>query len=70
MPVFAEFGTPVVALLVQSKVGTDAPQRKPMEEAKETWLEQAPEEGFSSGVYEGDAFADVRRELGLSTSGI
>lgn len=41
-----------------------------MEEAKETWLEQAPEEGFSSGVYEGDAFADVRRELGLSTSGI
>jgi putative addiction module CopG family antidote len=35
------------------------------EEAKEAWLEQALEEGFSSGVYKGDAFADVRRELGL-----
>jgi len=36
------------------------------EEAKEAYLEQALEEGFASGVYEGDAFADVRRELGLS----
>jgi len=36
------------------------------EEAKEAWLEDALEAGFSSGVYEGDAFADVRRELGLS----
>jgi putative addiction module CopG family antidote len=35
------------------------------EEAKEAWLEEALEAGFSSGVYEGDAFADVRRELGL-----
>jgi len=35
------------------------------EEAKEAWLEEALEEGFSSGVYKGDAFADVRRELGL-----
>jgi putative addiction module CopG family antidote len=35
------------------------------EEAKEAWLEEALEVGFSSGVYEGDAFADVRRELGL-----
>jgi len=35
------------------------------EEAKEAYLEQALEEGFSSGVYKGDAFADVRRELGL-----
>jgi hypothetical protein len=36
------------------------------EEAKEAWLEEALEEGFSSGVYKGDAFADVRRELGLA----
>jgi putative addiction module CopG family antidote len=36
------------------------------EEAKEAWLEEALEAGFSSGVYEGDAFADVRRELGLT----
>ncbi len=36
------------------------------EEAKEAWLEDALEAGFASGVYEGDAFADVRRELGLS----
>jgi len=36
------------------------------EEAKEAWLEQALEEGFASGVYKGDAFADVRRELGLA----
>ncbi len=36
------------------------------EEAKELYLEQALEAGFSSGVYEGDAFADVRRELGLT----
>jgi putative addiction module CopG family antidote len=36
------------------------------EEAKEAYLEQALEAGFSSGVYEGDAFADVRRELGLT----
>ncbi len=35
------------------------------EEAKEAYLEQALEEGFASGVYKGDAFADVRRELGL-----
>jgi putative addiction module CopG family antidote len=35
------------------------------EEAKEAWLDEALEAGFSSGVYEGDAFADVRRELGL-----
>jgi len=35
--------------------------RKP----KEAYLEQALEEGFASGVYQGDAFADVRRELGL-----
>ena len=35
------------------------------EEAKEAYLEQALEEGFASGVYQGDAFADVRRELGL-----
>jgi putative addiction module CopG family antidote len=34
-------------------------------EAKEAYLEQALEEGFASGVYQGDAFADVRRELGL-----
>ena len=36
------------------------------EEAKEAYLEQALEEGFASGVYPGDAFADVRRELRLS----
>lgn len=36
------------------------------EEAKEAYLEQALEEGFASGVYKGDAFADVRRELGLA----
>jgi putative addiction module CopG family antidote len=36
------------------------------EEANEAYLEQALEAGFSSGVYEGDAFADVRRELGLN----
>jgi putative addiction module CopG family antidote len=36
------------------------------EDAKDVYLEQALEEGFASGVYQGDAFADVRRELGLS----
>ncbi len=35
------------------------------EEAKEAYLEQALEDGFASGVYKSDAFADVRRELGL-----
>jgi putative addiction module CopG family antidote len=35
------------------------------EEAKEAWLEQALEEGFSSGVAEGDVFARVRERAGL-----
>jgi len=35
------------------------------DEAKEAWLEQALEEGFSSGVAEGDVFARVRARAGL-----
>jgi putative addiction module CopG family antidote len=34
------------------------------EEAKAAYLEQALEEAEASGVFEGDAFASVRRELG------
>jgi hypothetical protein len=37
-----------------------------MNGAPGTRLEDALEAEFSSGVYEGDAFADVRRELELS----
>jgi putative addiction module CopG family antidote len=36
------------------------------EEAKEAWLDEALEAGFSSGVAEGDVFARVRERLGLS----
>ena len=36
------------------------------EEAKELYLEQALDAGFSSGVAEGDVFARVRSQLGLS----
>jgi putative addiction module CopG family antidote len=35
------------------------------EEAKEAWLEDALEAGFSSGVAEGDVFARVRERAGL-----
>jgi antitoxin ParD1/3/4 len=35
------------------------------DEAKEAMLEQALEDGDASGVFEGDAFASVRAELGL-----
>jgi antitoxin ParD1/3/4 len=48
------------------EAAVDALEREECEdEAKEAYLKQALEEGFASGVYEGDAFADVRRELGL-----
>ena len=36
------------------------------EEAKEAWLEQALEEGFSSGVAEGDVIGRIRARHGLS----
>jgi hypothetical protein len=35
------------------------------DEAKLVMLEQALEDGDASGVFEGDAFASVRAELGL-----
>jgi putative addiction module CopG family antidote len=36
------------------------------EEAKEAWLEQALEAGFSSGIAEGDVIGRVRARHGLS----
>jgi putative addiction module CopG family antidote len=35
------------------------------EEAKEAWLDEALEAGFSSGIAEGDVFARVRARAGL-----
>jgi Arc/MetJ-type ribon-helix-helix transcriptional regulator len=36
------------------------------EDAKEAFLIEAIDAGDASGIYEGDVFADIRRELGLS----
>lgn len=47
------------------RAAIDALKREECDDAaKAAALEQALEEGFASGVYEGDAFADVRREMG------
>ena len=48
-----------------SEVVRDALRRLEEEEdAKLATLRSAIDEGFASGIYEGDAFADVRREMG------
>jgi antitoxin ParD1/3/4 len=40
-------------------------EREKLEEQKMAWLRNAIAEGDASGVYPGDAFEDVRKELGL-----
>jgi putative addiction module CopG family antidote len=48
------------------EAAVDALEREECDEdAKEIWLEEALEEGFASGIAEGDVFARVRARAGL-----
>jgi putative addiction module CopG family antidote len=71
MEQFADFAAPLVASGRYSSVGDvlqaamDALQREECgEQAKDAALQRALAEGDASGVFAGDAFADVRREMG------